>query len=397
MSLRSRLARLLAPGVARRVAGRGASRRALMLYTVRAFSGIPLPDTHQNIWQQRELARALGELGFEVDVVEFNERRRGLLRDDYDLVLDLHPVEHPLYEGRLRPGALRIVYATALNPSRAEILERDRLADLERRRGVRLLPRRRSTPYPPSQVESADAFLCFGDRRILTTYASVFRLPPAFRVFNNGFDDVTPTEPTRRDTKRFLFLGSGGQVSRGLDLLLEVFASEPDLELLVCGPFRREADFLRAYRRELFATPQVRPIGFVDVKGARFSELQATCGHLLYPTAIEGQSGAVAAALSYGLPCMVSGLCGYDDPEVLEFLDCSVETIRAEVRRLAETPPPVLAARSRAGVELVRRRYRPAHFASGIRAALRSVLASKGLIPAGVAPPEPAGLRWEDA
>ncbi len=393
-SLGALRARLLAPGIARAVAGRGASRKALVMYTVRAFRGLPLADTHQNIGQQRELARALGEMGHEVDVVGFDERRRGLLRHDYDLVIELHPVERPLFEGRLRSGALRIVYATALNPERVNAAERERLDDLERRRGVRLLPRRSVPPFPRRAVETADALFCFGDRRTIGTYASAFRLPPAYRLLNHGYDDVEPTDPARRDPRRFLFLASGGQVLRGLDLLLEVFAGEPGLELVVCGTFGRERDFVRAYRRELFETPNIRAVGFVNVKGPAFRDLQATCGHLLYPAAAEGQSGAVAAALSYGLPCVVSAASGYDDPEVAEFPDCRIETLRAEVRRLACTPAPLLADRARASVELVRRKYRPAHYAAGIRAALRDVLAARGLVEPG---PMPAGIRWEDA
>jgi hypothetical protein len=369
--------RLPGTGIARRVAGRGAARQALLMYSVRAFRGRSPRATHQNIFQQRELARALAELGYEVDVVDFDERRRGLLRHDYDLVLDLHPAEHPLYEGRLRPGAKRIAYITGNEPGFSNAAERHRLADLERRRGVRLQPRRQCEPFPRRELEAFDAFFYFGNDASLATY-SAYRLPPTHRLFNGGYDDVQPTDPARRDPRRFLFLGGTGQVHKGLDLLLELFAGEPELELVVCSPFRAERDFARAYRRELFHTPNIRPIGFADVKSEAFRDLQAGCGTLLLPSCSEVQSSNVTVALSFGLPCAVSAECGFDEPEIQVLPDCRPETLRRVVRGLAAQPPDRLAERATESLALMRRTYRPAHYAAAVRAALARTLGAAG-------------------
>ena len=382
--------RLLGPGIARRTAGAGAPRHALLMYAVRAFRDLSPRATHQNIFQQRELARALAELGYEVDVVDFDERRRGLLRHDYDLVVDLHPVEHPLYEGRLRAGAKRIAYITGNNPEFSNAAERARLADLERRRGVRLLPRRQCEPFPRHQLESFDAFFYFGNDASLATYAA-YRLPPAHRLFNGGYDDVQPTDPARRDPRRFLFLGGSGQVHKGLDLLLEVFAGDPDLELVVCSPFRTERDFARAYHRELFRTPGIRAIGFADVKSAAFRELQAGCGTMILPSCSEVQSSNVTVALSFGLPCVVSAECGFDEPELQVLPDCRPETIRRVVRELAAQPPERLAERAAGSLALMRRTYRPAHYAAAVRAALAQALGVTDGTQAAGAPGTPAG------
>jgi hypothetical protein len=369
--------RLLGAGIARAVAGAGAPRHALLLYTVGAFRAPAAPATHQNIAQQRELARALAELGHEVDVVDFDERRRDLLRHDYDLVVDLHPVEHPLYEGRLRPGAKRICYITGSDPRFSNAAEAARLADLERRRGVRLLPRRRCPPFPQRSIESFDAFFCFGDDATLATYAG-YRLPPSHRLPNHGYDDVIPTEAARRDPRRFLFLGGNGQVHKGLDLLLELFAGEPDLELVVCSPFRAERDFARAYRQELSGTRNIRAVGAVEVKSAAFRELQAGCGAMILPSCSEGQAGSVSTAFSYGLPCVVSAECGFGEPEILVLPDCRPGTLRQVVRELAAQPPERLAERAAGSLALMRRAYRPAHYAAAVRAALTQTLGVTG-------------------
>jgi hypothetical protein len=291
--------RLLGPGIVRNALKSAHLQRALVLYTVGPFRVRKAMLTHQNVWQVVELARALDEMGYAVDVVEYGERNRNLLRGVYHLVIDLHPRDPALYDGFLAPGARTIAYITGKNPEFSNAAELERLRDLERRRGARLRPRRQVPPFPKGKVEGFDGFFYFGDAATLDTYRD-FQLPPAFRLVNNGYDEVSPTDPAIRDPRRFLFLGGTGQVHKGLDLALELFSATPDLELNVCSPFRAEADFARAYARELGRTPNIHAAGFVDVRSPRFRELQATCGALLSPSCSEGQGGNVTVALSYG-------------------------------------------------------------------------------------------------
>ena len=365
-------ARLIGSGVARGVEGAGLGRRALLLSRVFPFRFPTLPATHQNESQAREFARALAEIGYEVDVADFDEHRRVLDRE-YDLVIDLHPDEHPIYEGRLRPGAKRICYITGSNPTFSNEAERARLADLVARRGVSLRPRRQVRPFPRSVLQPFDAMFLFGNKTTLATYAE-FRLPPVRYMVNNGYDDVIPTDPSCRDPRCFLFMASVGQVHKGLDLLLEIFAREPDLSLVVCSMFARERDFVRAYRRELFETPTIRPVGFVDVRSPAFRDLQAGCGAMILPSCSEGQSGSVTVAMSFGLPCIVSAPCGFEEPEIWTLPDCSIGTIRSTVREWASRPHAWVRERSERTLALLRRGYTRADYARSIRDGLAETL-----------------------
>jgi len=330
------------------------------------------PATHQNEWQFRELARAVSEMGYNVDAIEFNERRP-LVRRDYDLVIDIHPREHPIYEGHLAKGARRIAFITGSNPTFSNAAERARLADLMGRRGVGLMPRRTVPPFPKAVLESFDSMITFAGRDALATYSD-FSLPPVYPLVNSGYDDVQPTEPERRDPTRFLFMGSVGQVHKGLDLLLEIFAKERDLSLVVCSMYEGERDFARAYRDELSKTPNIHGAGFMDLKSAAFRELQASCGAMILPSCSEGQSGCVTAALSFGIPCIASGICGVDEPEIEVLSDCSLESIRGAVRAWAGQSRAALGERSARSLALMRRKYRPADYARSVREALRATL-----------------------
>lgn len=366
-------ARLFGPGIARDVCGRAHPRRALLLYLVSPFRDPQLEVSHQNVVQMRAIAAALDARGYTVDVANHDEHRARLLEDDYDLVVDLHPRETPLYRGRLRPGAVRIGYITGADPDATAAAEEARLDALARRRGVRLAPRRATPPFAPAVLEALDGVLLFAGPWAMSTYGHV-RLPSPHRLVNHGWDDLEPTDPARRSPRRFLFLGSGGQVHRGLDLLLECFAAEPDLELVVCSPFRAERDFTDAYRRELFETPNVRAVGFLPVRGGAFRELQAECGAMILPSCSEGQSGAVTAAMSFGLPVIASRECGVEEPEVTLLPACTPDAVRETVRAAADRTAETLAVAARATRARLMAGYRRAHYAQALDAGLDAIL-----------------------
>jgi hypothetical protein len=381
MAIRELLSRFrrrwLRPGIVRGAAGRGGRRRALLLYTIEAFLPAGRAEAHQNAAQQRTLARVLGEMGYVVDVVDYLETRRRLLWRKYDLVVDIYPRRRPLYERRLKRDARRIAYLTGSDVEFSNRAERQRLADLERRRGIQLPPRRQAEPIPHEVLEDFDAWLYFGSARTLATF-SPRPGQRAYRLFNNGLDGIEPTDPALRNPKRFLFLGGYGQVHKGLDLLLEVFAQTTDLHLTVCSQFEREPDFVRAFRREMYGSPSIKSVGFVDVRGPRFREIQSTCGYLILPSCSEGEATNVTVGMSFGLPCVVSAECGLDDPEIHVLPDCSLETIARETRRLSTTPRLEYEASSRASVALMQRRYRPEHYEASVRAGLTAALGDLG-------------------
>jgi len=371
-------AKALGSGLLRNVTRAAHRRRALLLHQVAAFRTARDARVHQQIGQAREIARALDELGYSVDVADWSEHRP-VLEGAYDLVIDLHPAEPALYDGHLAPGAVRLSWITGSNPSFSNAVERERLEELRRRKGITLAPRRQVPPFPRARFESFDGMLAFAGPAALRTY-SEFRLPPVHLLVNNGYEEIEPTDPARRDPRHFLFMASGGQVLKGLDRLLEIFAEEPGLELTVLSAFRREPDFARAYRRELTQLPNIRAIGFLDVSASAFREVQAECGWLLLPSGSEGKCGTITVAMSFGLPCVASEACGFEEPEVLRLPDCRTETIRSVALDLAARPGSELRRRAEEAAALVRRAYSRADFARSIRTALASVL---GRTPAG--------------
>jgi glycosyltransferase involved in cell wall biosynthesis len=147
----------------------------------------------------------------------------------------------------------------------------------------------------------------------------------------------------------FLWLGSMGMVTKGLDLVLEAFASLPDHHLTVCGPGEQEWDFTRAYHRELHETPNIHLEGWTDVRSRRFEELVRNSIGLVFPTCSEGQAGSVINCMSAGLIPVVSPQAGVNvDDFGLLLPGCTVDEIRAAVIRVSSLPAAALRSMSSA-------------------------------------------------
>jgi glycosyltransferase involved in cell wall biosynthesis len=346
--------------------------RALLSYLATPLLDAEMPTSHTQHWESAEMARTLAALGFDVDVISY-QNRWFRPRAPYDVVVDVRRNLERLAPG-LPPSTRRLMHCDTADILSLVTAEHQRLLDLQRRRGVTLQPRRYERPN--RGVEHAHAATVLGNDVTLETfrYAGIplFPLPVATAVERP--EDVGRDHDAVRH--RFLWLGSAGMVHKGLDLVLEVFAAAPDLHLTVVGPVEGEPDFVGAYRRELYETPNIDTRGFVDVGSSAFADIARSVVGLVYPSSSEGCAGAVVTALHAGLVPVVSPTSGVDvPPEVGVVLDdCAPATIAAAVRGIAAAPAAELAARSRAAWAHARDRYTRAAFRAGYRAALEQVL-----------------------
>ncbi len=139
--------------------------------------------------------------------------------------------------------------------------------------------------------------------------------------------------------RNFLFFASGSQVQKGLDLLLEIFPRLPQLDLYVCGGFAKEADFCDCYHQELFETPNIHAVGWLDVNGPEFYDLAAKCAYVIHPSCADGQPGSVVQCMHAGLIPMVTREAGIDTQDFgVTFANDSLEEIQRVIMQLASRP-----------------------------------------------------------
>ena len=349
--------------------------RALLSYILDPFllpSGRPEPHSHTHFWESREIGRILTELGFTLDVIHWTNQTF-TPRQPYDLFVDVR-LNLERLGPLLGPACLKLMHIETAHCDFYNPAQRRRLAELEARRGIRLAPYKLLEPN--RAIEHADAATILGNRATQATYEHaakpLWRVPisqPFLYPFPAGKDFTTAR-------RRFLWFGSGGLVHKGLDRVLEAFAGLPELELSVFGPIDREPEFERAFRRELYETPNIHTLGWIDVAGPEFLALARRHLALVYPSCSEGGGGGAVTCMHAGLIPVLSRESSVDlAPEYgVELTTSSVEEIRRAVLELAERPAADLEAMSRRAWEWVRAHHTREQFSMAYRRSLIEIL-----------------------
>ena len=342
--------------------------RAILSYIVDPFllpPGAPVPHSHTHDWESLTMGRTLAALGLELDVVHWTNRTFEP-RGDYDLLVDVRLLLERLAP-RLGPGCLKVMHAETAHPSFYNPAQRARLDALAARRGIRLAPFKLLDDN--RAIEHADAATILGNEATQATYR--FAGKPLYPVPIS--QPVLYPFPEEKDfaaaRRRFLWFGSGGMVHKGLDLVLEAFSGMPELELAVAGPVERERDFERAFARELYRTPNIRALGWVDVAGPAFTALAGRTLGLVYPSCSEGQNGGTVSCMHAALIPLVTREVGVDVAPGCGVVlgEPTVEGIRAAVRALAARPPAELARMARSAWSHAREHHTRERFASVYR------------------------------
>lgn len=346
-------------------------RNCLLKYITLPFRKAPIYHKHQNMWQVPEIAKMLAQFGYNVDVIDYDETN---VRFDkqYDLLIDIFPQEHTLYDGALKKECKKIYLATGTAPQWQNKALAERIAALNVRRHVSLPLPTLTMPFDDT-IESFDALLLFGNEFTLVTFADL-SIPHKYMLKNAAVSFDNNPGYAAKSSHVFLYLATYPQVLKGLDLLLEVFAHNPQLYLFVCGQFREEKEFCRVYQQELFHTKNIIPVGIVDVTSELFKQAAALSSYVVLPSCSEGMSGSVLTAMSAGLIPIISKACGIDEIDAFHFKHCTVDCIEETLKHFAAKDVIWIRETSLRIVETINEKYRPHHFTESLVAAMQNIL-----------------------
>lgn len=317
-----------------------------------------------NRWECRQMAQTFLDLGLGVDVIDWFDTRF-VPRRAYRFLVDIG-CSMPRLAPLVGPDCIKLMHATGKHWMFQNFAELQRLKGLMDRRGVALEPRRQAPTG--CAVELADCITVLGNEQTLATFAyagkPVYQIPLSSAA-EFPWDDAKDFSAARR---RFLWLGSGGMVHKGLDLVLEAFCGTPELELVVCGPVSGEADFENFYRRELYQMPNIRTLGWLDVTTPQFAAVTREVSAMVYPSCSEGSAGSVIVGLHAGLLPIVSRETGIDVMDFgVELPHSTSEEIRRAAKIHARRDPAALRQRSRAAWQRARSFYTRERFAEAYR------------------------------
>lgn len=296
------------------------SGRALLYYKTDyyALGGILEDRSHTNEWESYEIAKVLNQLGYLVDIVD-----RTISKNDINKIDDVYDVFFGIGAGdsgkyfvdiaKKLPKAKKILYALGPEPSLSNRITKARHDFfLTRHPGSDIVVRRLIKEVDIDEsMKFVDAIITNCNDWGIDGYKKFEK--PIERVWLSSFHTLRTTlkEIIEKDQKKFLYFGGNGNITKGLDLVIETFAKLPHLELYIGAP-KTEEDFNAVMNPLLDKAPNIKFIGFMDVKSEQFAEISSKCAYVILPSSSEGCATSVTTCMRRGLVPIVTEEAGVD-------------------------------------------------------------------------------------
>jgi hypothetical protein len=354
---------------------------ALLSYGTKVFEDIQkgkdISKRHSTGWEIYTISKLLLESGFDVDVIDYTNESF-VPKKEYSILIDvLSNLERlsPL----LPDQCIKIFHPCWSHWIYHNQAIYSRLFDLKARRNIVLKPKKLIKPNLSADI--ADCITQRGHGLVAETYS--YTNKPVLKIRHSSiFEyDRPPKDNYDACRKNFIWIGGFGCISKGLDLLLDVFTELADHHLYICSRIAQEPDFESAFDKELNHTENIHNLGFIEVNSETFNQLAKKCIALIYPSCTELSSGSVITSMHAGLIPAVSKECGVDVGDFGLVLDkCSVEEIKNMVLNLSSASIGDLEERSLKGWEYAKINHTQKGFEEDYRNALSHIVKQKAQI-----------------
>jgi len=347
--------------------------RVLFSYIIGGFflkADSLIPNRHTNIWQSWRMAKTFVELGYEVDVIHWTNEEF-VPTKNYSFLVDVRRNLERLAP-LLNRECVKIMHLDTAHILFHNAAEANRLLQLQKRRRVTLKPRR--FEMPNLGIEHADYATATGNDFVVGTFEyaqkKIFKLPSPCAI-----SMIQPEKNWEQCRKHFLWFSSSGLVHKGLDLALEAFKALPECHLSICAPLEGEKDFVSAYYEELYETPNITTIGWVDIDSEQFREIANSCVAVVHLSCSEGGAPSIKTCMHAGLIPMVSYESGVDVHDFGFCLpDCSIEKIKDAIKIISTLSNDELEEKTSKVWDFARRNYTRDNFSIEYRRVILEIV-----------------------
>lgn len=285
---------------------------------------------HQSRREMVEIVSVFNELGYNVYVGNFSVYHKS--KHKYDIVFGIEPAF--VQVSKDNPSALKIYYATGAYSGHQNSMIKQRTNDFNKLHNADM-PCSRLVEENDDRLNVANQIFQIGTIFTLQTYPPKMR--DKIKIVNQSsiIDDRLFLHKDYTNKTSYVWIGGGGSILKGLDLVLDYFVNHQELELYVVGTI--DCNFLEVYKKNDLLN--IHFMGFLNLKGQQFKDIAEKCNFLIYPSCTEGGCpGAVINAMRFGIIPIVSKWASPDciDEVGYQLADLSVEAIHSCIQKVQE-------------------------------------------------------------
>jgi hypothetical protein len=336
-------------------------------------------DPHAHYWVCAEIARLFLERGYDVDCIDLNNEHF-IPKKNYVACIDLHHNLERL-SPLLPPNCIKVMHIASSEPKFQNNAEQKRIAEFSKRRKAVVTTRRVDTIS--NNPKYADFLEGYGNETVHSTYKAFGKKIISIHVPVMKTCDFPVNKDFKNIKKHFLWFGGGGALLKGLDLVIEIFASNPDMQLSIIGPASYEKDFEKAYANELklpnitqYPRPKFTKNGEIQIGEKKLTEILNQCVAIVYPSASEGTSGSVLQALHSGLIPIVSKETGINAEEAggITLHLCALAEIQTAIKKVSEMNTEEIEKRAKTAWNYARKYHTKENFSKEYTSFIDTIL-----------------------
>lgn len=349
-------------------------KKTLLSYSVYPFRKKNRSIIHPNYSESYMLNQILDELGYQVDI--YNNIYEGKIDySQYNLIIGEGMPISNYFLNKPDKDIQTIYYSTGSHPIFQNTQSYGRLMDFYHKSGKWIPGSSRIVDdrwFIGSSLSDSfiiignqitkDSFVRFTDRKSLYTIN-----PPFYsRVENLDF--------SKKDKKKFLWFGSYGLLHKGLDVVIETFLENEELELHICGYTQGEPEFMEFYRERLQKADNIYDHGFVSIEGQVFKDLMEACSFVILTSVAEGLATAVVTAMGNGgLIPVITKETGIDVKLGLEVSHNDINSLTGALEKSQKMSNEEILEKTIANMKYAKENFSEQNFEENLRRILHTI------------------------
>lgn len=273
------------------------------------------------------------EFKYNIDIVNYQLDKKISLKK-YDLIFGFGNIYEKSFFDKEFKGK-RIFYATGAEQEFQANAEINRIKEFNKRKNAKLLPKRIAPNYWPLSYYLSDGIIVIGNEWTKSTWRRIYDGPILTQVGTN----IKITElNVKKKNKEFVFIGSLGNVHKGLDICIDIFQKLNSEYIL---------NIFSVYEEEFFYVygelPQnIKFHGFKNPNSEYFKTVLEKCNFIIAPSCSEGQMTSLLLGIINGLYPLATKETGVTLPDECYLKELNEKYLEEKIVRFYSMPNEVL-------------------------------------------------------